>query len=292
MLHILFLSRLAVQMRSAFVAAVLKKTIAFGAFLLSSLVVYAQGGPPMRTDDPGTPGNKAWEVNFGVTTDRRAHEREFEIPVLDINYGVGQRIQLNYEIPYVVSGADAEPTRSGLGNSSLAVKWRFFEDEKTGLSLSIYPRLELNNPTRSFDRGLVDGGPRFLLPMEIVKKLGPIDVNGEVGHWFTQEPRGQWIAGLAVGRQVTDRTELMAEIYSVRGSAQETQTTYEFGSRVRLNPYMLFMVMAGRAFEGGSSGQPEFIGYGGIQFQFKSRHEKELEKTKESSIANPAHCCS
>jgi len=25
---------------------------------------FAQGGPPMLTDDPGTPGSGAWEINF------------------------------------------------------------------------------------------------------------------------------------------------------------------------------------------------------------------------------------
>ena len=279
-------------MRSAPASAVLKKAIAFGVFLLGALVAHAQGGPPMQTDDPGTPGNRAWEINVGVTSDRRTHSREFEMPVLDMNYGLGDRIQLNYEIPYVVSGADDEQTRSGLGNSSMAVKWRFFENEKAGLSLSIYPRLELNNPTRSLDRGLVDAGPRFLFPLEIAKKLGPVNVNGELGHWFTQEPRGLWIAGLAVGRRVTDRTELVGEVYSVRGSAQDTQTTFGVGSRVRLNMYMLFMVMVGRAFEGADSGQPQFIGYGGIQFQLKSRHHGELEKSKQYFDSNPAHCCS
>ena len=27
--------------------------------------VHAQGGPPFITDDPGTPGNHHWEINFG-----------------------------------------------------------------------------------------------------------------------------------------------------------------------------------------------------------------------------------
>jgi hypothetical protein len=30
-----------------------------------SVSAHAQGGPPYRTDDPETPGNKHWEINFG-----------------------------------------------------------------------------------------------------------------------------------------------------------------------------------------------------------------------------------
>jgi hypothetical protein len=270
---------------------ILRKLILFGGCLLSALVLNAQGGPPMQTDDPGTPGNKAWEINVGITTERRAVEREFEMPVLDVNYGWGDRIQLNYEIPYVVSGADNTLTRSGLGNSSIAVKWRFFENEKLGFLLSTYPRLEVNNPTNSVRRGLAERGPQFLLPIEVVKKVGPIDVNGEVGHWFTQETHGLWIAGLAAGRQMTTRWELLGEVYSIRGSSEAREATFGIGSRLKLNSAMLLIVMAGRGFDGGIN-QPHFIGYGGIQFQFKSQHHEELEKTKDSLLAVPAHCCS
>ena len=28
---------------------------------------FAQGGPPMRTDDPGIPGNRNWEINIACT---------------------------------------------------------------------------------------------------------------------------------------------------------------------------------------------------------------------------------
>jgi len=40
-------------------------------FLLLFLAVYgveaahSQGGPPFITDDPGTPGNRHWEINLG-----------------------------------------------------------------------------------------------------------------------------------------------------------------------------------------------------------------------------------
>lgn len=48
--------------------------------LLSSIatVCAAQGGPPMRTDDPGTPGPGNWELNFAATADRRSGERVYE----------------------------------------------------------------------------------------------------------------------------------------------------------------------------------------------------------------------
>src|ERR1043166_6823829 len=61
----------------------------------------AQGGPPLLTDDPGTPGPGHWEINLAATMERGRAGRTFELPLLDITYGVGERIQLKFEAPWV-----------------------------------------------------------------------------------------------------------------------------------------------------------------------------------------------
>jgi hypothetical protein len=58
-------------------------------------VAFAQGGPPMITDDPGTPGNGNWENNLAIVFEHRHNETSIETPEIDLNYGVGEHIQLN-----------------------------------------------------------------------------------------------------------------------------------------------------------------------------------------------------
>jgi hypothetical protein len=170
--------------------------------------VFAQGGPPLLTDDPGTPGTKNWEINIASAHFRSPEEREFEAPLLDINYGLGDRIQLKYEVPYLFDSDKGAPYRSTIGNSLIGVKWRFFQkgDEK-GWNISTYPQLEVNNPFIAAPRGLVDRGPRFLLPLEITKVVGPVEVNLEGGYWITQDASNERILGLALGHQFTKRFE-------------------------------------------------------------------------------------
>jgi len=64
---------------------------------LSTRAVLAQGGPPLITDDPGTPGDGKWEINVAFEAEKRGTQRSYAIPLLDINYGLGDRIQLKYE---------------------------------------------------------------------------------------------------------------------------------------------------------------------------------------------------
>ncbi len=118
----------------------LRRSIPLFVLLLSALssLSHAQGGPPFRTDDPDTPGNKHWEINFGFVGDRNPEAGAYQIPDIDINYGLGDRIQLKYEIPIALEETRALPASpgqpatpgqviGGLGDSVPGIKWRFYE---------------------------------------------------------------------------------------------------------------------------------------------------------------------
>ncbi len=250
----------------------------FCLFLFTSIPMLAQGGPPLLTDDPGTPGRNNWEVNLGYTLDRQPADNEYETPILDMNYGWGDRVQLKYEMPYVYNSSNHGPLQSGPGDSKVGVKIRFFQDEKLDLNIGTYPQFEFNNTQDSVRRGLVYKGPLFLLPLEVTKKVGPVDVDLEVGHWFTQQ-KGYWIAGLAFGHQVGRRLELLSEVYSNSTPYAQRDNTFDFGGRYRLSRNALVIFMAGRSFSPPSSGQSQFIGYFGMQFQL-GRHLRDETETE------------
>jgi len=104
----------------------------------ATLAAHAQGGPPFRTDDPDTPGNKHWEINFGFIGDRNPAAGAYQVPDFDINYGLGDRIQLKYELPITIEETRPQPATGtdpavpgqvigGLGESLLGIKWRYYE---------------------------------------------------------------------------------------------------------------------------------------------------------------------
>ena len=247
-----------------------------GLFAAVPLLSVAQGGPPFLTDDPGTPGDGNWEVNVALTTERRPDERIFEAPILDINYGLGAGIQLKYQVPYLVVGVNDGPTRSGLGKSLAGVKWRFYENEAQGLEVSTYPQFEFNNPSASVERGLTERGVRFFLPIEVTKKVGPVEINPEAGYWFSSNTGSAWATGVVVARQVSQRLELDGELYATantNGAARSN--TFGGGGRCKLGGPLVLLFMAGRSFRGPASGQPQLIGYLGVQFLFSTKHKKE-----------------
>ncbi len=51
----------------------------------------------MITDDPGTPGNGKWEINLAVMFEHRPNETSYDAPAIDLNYGIGEHIQLTLQ---------------------------------------------------------------------------------------------------------------------------------------------------------------------------------------------------
>jgi hypothetical protein len=233
--------------------------------------VRAQGGPPMLTDDPGTPGDGIWEINFLSTMEHSRAGWLFETPILDVNYGLGRNLQLKFEVPWVIVKERQEHPKNGLGNSALGIKWRFFTDEGKGIAVSIYPQVEFNNPTRSVERGLAARGTQLFLPVQAVKEVGPIEVNGEIGYRLAQHGPDQWEYGLAVARQVTKRWQLIGELHgSTLRTIRESELLFDAGSRLRLNKNAAVLISAGRTLRNSRGQGSHYIAAFGIQFCFRT----------------------
>jgi hypothetical protein len=246
-----------------------RTTIALLAFSLVPMALRAQGGPPLLTDDPGTPGNRHWEINVGFTVERSSAATLLETPRIDLNYGLGERIQLKYELPWRVLEPSSMGTRSGLGNSLMGVKWRFLDEERGGISISTYPQLEFNNPTSSADRDLAEKGLQFLLPVETSKRIGPLQVNLEFGYHFKEFRPDEWLYGLAVAYRVHPRLELLGELHgtSLRNFAQD-ELIFDLGGRFRLDRHLVLLFTTGRSVRGVPDEAPFLFGYWGLQFNF------------------------
>jgi hypothetical protein len=224
----------------------------------------ADAGPPFLTNDPGTPGHAHWEINVGAVPTIQPGVESWQLPQLDVNFGLGQRIQLTYEVPYVVQTSDGS-RQGGWGNAVTGVKWRFFDAGEGGWQLSTFPQLEMAGSTQAQREGIAIDGPRLLVPLEVAKTAGPYTFNFEAGYWFSHRASEERILGFVAGRSVTPKLELDAELYNDHVIGAPQVTTLDVGGRFKLHRGFVLLFMAGRSLSGNSSGQVEFMGYLGIQ---------------------------
>lgn len=183
-------------------------------FALGSGSAGAQAGPPFLTNDPGTPGNANWEINLASMQTIARGVGSYQVPQIDLNFGVGDRIQLTYEIPFILQTGTGQPLQSGWGNGYPGVKWRFLDQGEDGWQMSTFPQVETAASLLARQKGIAVAGPRYLLPLEVTRKVGPLDIDFEAGYYVAGRAPGERILGFVAGRSVSERLELDAEIYA------------------------------------------------------------------------------
>jgi len=246
--------------------SMLRSLILLLVLFFAAASAYAQGGPPYYTNDPGTPGNLNWEINLGYMPFFYSNQSVSHTPDVDINFGVGERVQLTYENAWLRVQSPLSATKFGLGQSNPGVKWRFYDGGESGLSISTFPQLFLNNPGDAVRRGITPPSDVFLLPFEFSRKFGPVHVDYEIGYQFVHKGPDGWITGLVLGHDFTPKLEMDMELYS-QGTFHPSghQPTIGLGARYKIHRPVILLLMAGRSLEPTRSNQSYFIGYFGIQ---------------------------
>ena len=256
-------------------AAMSRALILIFALAFLATTAHAQGGPPYYTNDPGTPGNFNWEINLGYMPFLYSDQSISHTPDVDINFGVGERVQLTYENAWLRVQDPTSAAKYGLGQSNFGVKWRFHDGGEGGLAISTFPQFFLNNPDDAVRRGITPASDTFLLPFEFSKKLGPVDVNYEIGYQFVHKGPDGWLTGLVVGHDFTSKLEMDMEFYSQGTFHPSTiQPTLEVGARYKIHRPVILLLMGGRSLEPSGPNQSYFVGYFGIQLLLPPRSYK------------------
>jgi len=220
----------------------------------------------MITDDPGTPGDGHWEINTAALTNRIGGVGFYQLPLVDINYGVGDRIQLKYQVPWVVT-ADHGDLRGGPGDSLVGLKWRFFDAGPSAWQISTYPQVQFNYTSSSAARGLADSGTSLLLPLEFMRNFGSFDLNFEVGRWLRPaEQPDTWIGGLVAGREITKGVELIAEMHDeIQTNSPRSELIANLGARWDLSERYTLLLSAGRDLRNRLAPTNSLLTYVGLQ---------------------------
>ena len=222
----------------------------------------------MITDDPGTPGNGKWENNLAIAFEHRPNETSIDVPAIDLNYGVGEHIQLTLQTAPVLLKRSDHGLIGGLGGTEAAVKWRFFDEATTGLDMSMFPRVIFNVSHSSVRRGLADDGARFQIPFQAAKAFGRLHVDAEFGPRASTVGRSEWLYGIVCGFDVAKPTTLMAELHDEsRMNFSRDVLTLNFGLRHEFTENYILILSMGHELR--SPDQPTaLIGYFGMQFVY------------------------
>jgi len=227
---------------------------------------FAQGGPPLITDDPDTPGNNKWENNIALILDATPVRKVLQSPNWDLNYGYGEHIQLNYQAGIIGQRVNGQLDETGMTQELFGVKWRFIDarSEKEGISVSTYPKYAFRGPLSSPSTDLAPTEPAWQFPIEVKIGLGDLAITTEVGRMFSSAKPIGWFYGSVVGYPASETVDLMLEIHGETDTVpRQDDWLANLGSRIKVSEQLDVITAFGRFFK--TVGRaPEGLVYAGL----------------------------
>lgn len=225
--------------------------------LLAALGCYpACAGPPFLTDDPEPTDTGHWEI-YAPLFEGSGTGSEFEGSLgAELNYGAAPGLQLTVGLPMAFVH-DTHGFDWGRGDLAVSAKYRFFHDDKAGISIATFPGITL--PTASKHMG--NSKVTALLPVWAQKDSGPWSVFGGGGYAINPGAgnRNYWTYGLAVTRQLGKKLLIGAEVD--RDEADTVgghgSTSLGIGSIIQLKAPFRLLASGGPTFPD-DSGKAEF----------------------------------
>jgi hypothetical protein len=238
--------------------------------LLLSLpaVAFAQGGPPMVTDDPGTPGDAHWEINIAGMLASTADQNLLQFPYFDINYGLGDRLQLKVETGWVVLRDNNASIRNGADTVLAGVKYRFLDEDKSGISVSTYPQFQFHHFFSATDPELTMPGNQYILPIELSKTFGNWEVNPEVGYLYGTVVASEMFYGVVLAFENLKPWEVLGEVHvNTRLDGGGSATLLNVGCRYAFNPHLNLLAAVGHTVTHTIDTPTELDTYLGVQLE-------------------------
>jgi hypothetical protein len=234
-----------------------------------SSALRAQGAPPMKTDDTGTPDKGHWEMNVGVEHARTEAGNETALPALEFNYGLHDGVELSYAVAGLRVHEKGAGTETGFSNSEIALKWRFRDGGKTGWSVAVHPGLEFNNPGSSSKRkGLVEDGSTLVLPLLLEREFGEFTLSLNAVHAVHFKHADDWSYGVNLSSDVSEAIALGIELYgTATQSFDRTGLLLNVGAAVKVDERNSLHLAVGRDLHRHDGDKADFVGYLGWQIR-------------------------
>lgn len=250
------------RLRLTVVAALLAVLPITGLPFLDAPEAQAQGGPPMFTEGTGLLNGGQWEVNVATSTEPGDSARLYVSPLVDVNYGLSDRVAVSLTWPYLVRNAAPEPTDAALGRPEIGVKVLAIDRR---VRVSTYPILCLR-PYPGSSTSWVSDQTALILPVQASTEVGPVTVSSELAYQVTANEANTWAYGATIGRPLTPGLTAIAEVRSTAtGSLSPEATLVNAGAVVSVHDQLALLLSGGRYLDDTPPDLSPWLAFVGVQ---------------------------
>ncbi|MGH0036651.1 MAG: hypothetical protein ACQGVK_16635 [Myxococcota bacterium] len=223
-------------------------------------------GPPLLTDDPVPAAPRTLESILTFTVERRASGQWYQLPLLDLSYGLVPDLEVGALVPWYVSDEPGTGSDTGFGHLAAHAKWRFWKTSDATLQAAAAPALLFDTAESDVDRGASQDGFTLLAPLLAQSSIAGFDVGLDLT--FLWRPTGPdvWLTGLAVSREVFGGASLLAELTTESGhDLSDTDVAFTAGLHWAVHQRLHLLASWGRRVRRGSDDRLHWRAYVGLQ---------------------------
>jgi hypothetical protein len=233
---------------------------------MAPVMAVAQGGPPLITNDPDTPGPGAWEINIAATGDRSARAWTLDAPDVDINHGVGERVQLSMHAPWSHRRDEGGAWFSGMGPIEFGVRWRFLDQAQAGVSVAVQPLWIRSFSPAAERHGLNAPNPEWVLPLQVSRHFDHSALGGEIARHVVANEPDTWQAGGFFEYDCRPRLQCLGEINTTWEDGPNT--VLNAGGRQAITQHVNLLMSIGTQISGREEARSHVLFYLGAQLNF------------------------
>lgn len=243
-----------------------KKTLVVSCGVIASILsaTRAFAGPPYATDDPEPVDVGEHELFVAFEQERTADGSSGSLPLLELNYGAAQDLQLSIGVPFSYDDPHRGASHRGLGDIELGAKYRFLQEADNQPMVSFYPTVVA--PTGDSDKGLGEEKAQLFLPIWLQKNWGDWQVNTGGGYWIdhSADARNHWFFGWQVQNHVSESWTLGAEVFHSTEEAvgEGSSSGFNLGAVFEIDERDHIVLSAGRGLSNLATNRfSSYVGY-------------------------------
>ena len=232
---------------------------------LAALALAVAASSAAAVEDTGTPGNGKWELKAGIGGQRSSAGWELSLPETEANYGLGESVQLFLGLQRVQLRERGQHAVSGLGSAAAGVKWRFADQDSSGVDLGLMPSFSWNPSSSAERRGLADPGRTLALPLLLGYKRGGTGIYAEAGRNLIEHGEDEWLGGVKLTNDCLPSLECRVEVQRSVARRQIGHTEANIGLKWSFAEDLILDVSAGRDLHPHDATKHQAVFYFGIQ---------------------------
>lgn len=227
--------------------------------------------PPLVAGDVPTADKNHVEWFIGMRY-QKTDSIERQIPFTELVYGISERQEITFEIPYLSIDGN-----HGFGDAVLGTKFQFIKEAERIPGVAGSFELKLDNGSQT--RGLGTGAKEYDLRLRSQKSWAWFTGLINIGYTFVGEPNVDGVhlrrdnvlfSAFAQEFEIDPKTKILSEIYWRNSDepGDPDRFAFDVGFKYRLFPNLAVHAAIGKSLREDNIGGPDLRVYAGVKMEF------------------------